>query len=99
MDLISELTWFLNAIADDRRIGPVHISLFVAIVKEWSKNNYKSPLIILPNELMQLSKISGRTTYYKILKELHEYGYIHYNPSHNSFKGSVIYFRGVHYNK
>jgi len=93
MDLISELTWFLSAVNNDQRIGPVHISLFVVIVKEWTKNNCKSPLFIPTSDLMHLSKISARTTYYKTLKELHEYGYILYNPSHNSFKGSLIYLR------
>lgn len=91
MTLDTEIKWFLKIIAEDNRLGPPHISLFVAIMGEWSKNNYPNPLIILTNNLMFLSKISCRTTYYRCLKELHQYGYIKYMPSHNSLKGSSIY--------
>jgi len=89
--LETEIKWFLKIIAEDNRLGPPHISLFVAIIGEWSKNNYPNPLTILTNNLMSLSKISCRTTYYRCLKELNQYGYIKYKPSHNSFKGSFIY--------
>ena len=94
MDLANELVWFLEATREDNRISPVHISLFMAIVQQWSKNDFHNPVFVSANELMYLSKISGRATYYKSLKELNEYGYIHYKPSHNSLKGSFIYLMG-----
>ncbi len=94
MALRDELFWFLNAIREDNRISPVHISLFIAVVQQWNKNNWQNPVGILTRELMQLSKISGRATYYRALKELHEYGYIKYVPSHNKLTGSFIYLIG-----
>ena len=89
--LSNELSWFLNAIREDSRISPVHISLFMAIMQLWSKNNHRNPISILTRELMSLSKISGRATYYKSLRELHEYGYIRYKPSHDCLTGTFIY--------
>jgi hypothetical protein len=92
--LSSELFCFLEAIREDSRISPVHISLFIAIMQQCNKNNWQNPICILPRELMELSKISGRATYYKALKELHEYGYVRYKPSHDCLTGSFIYLTG-----
>src|SRR5690242_2080048 len=88
--LANELLHFFDAVREDSRIGPVHISLFIAIVRQWNKNNCQNPVCISTREIMSLSKISGRATYYKSLKELHEYGYIKYKPSHDCLTGSFV---------
>jgi hypothetical protein len=89
--LLPELTEFFLSIREDPRIGPVHISLFMAIVQHWTKNNCKNPICVFGKELMDLAKISGVATYHKAIRELHEYGYIKYEPSYNRFLRSRIY--------
>lgn len=91
MQLIPELTGFLTAIREDNRISPVHISLFMAIVQHWDESNCQSPICIFSRDLMQLAKISGVATYHRSMRELHEYGYISYEPSYNHFSGSLVY--------
>ena len=93
MMLLPEVMEFFVAIRDDSRIGPVHISLFMAIVQHWNKNNCNDPICVFGKELMELAKISGVATYHKSIKELHEYGYIIYEPSFNQFCGSFIYIQ------
>lgn len=44
---IPELNGFLIAIRDDNRIGPMHVSLFLAIIQCWDNNNCKNPICIL----------------------------------------------------
>ena len=39
---------------------------------------------------MQQSKIGSKSTYHRCLKELDNYGYIEYSPSHNPYRGSKI---------
>jgi hypothetical protein len=39
---------------------------------------------------MRISKISSKATYHKCLKNLHNLGYINYEPSYNPFKGSHV---------
>lgn len=39
---------------------------------------------------MKLSKIGSKSTYHKCVKELDNYKYLIYYPSHNPFKGSKI---------
>ena len=89
----SEVNKFFTAIRDDCRISPVHISLFMAVVQHWNDNNRKNPICVFSKDLMRLAKISGVATYHKSIKELHEYGYIIYEPSFNQFCGSLIYIQ------
>ena len=39
---------------------------------------------------MRISKISSKATYHKCLRNLHDSGYINYQPSYNPFKGSHV---------
>ena len=89
--LLPELTAFFRRIRDDSRIGPVHISLFMAIIQFWKENDYKSPICVFGHQLMSLAKISGVATYHKSIHQLEEYGYIRYEPSYDRFVGSSIY--------
>lgn len=82
---------FVHYSAADGRISPAHVSLYLALFSIWWKNNSQNPITLLRNEIMQLAKISGRTTYQKCIQELHDYGYIQYEPSFNPFLGSLVY--------
>ena len=87
---IPELENFFTAIKEDSRISPVHISLFMAIMQHWNNGNRKNLVRVFSKDLMRLAKISGVATYHRSIKELHEYGYIMYEPSYNHSVGSLI---------
>ena len=89
--MLPELNNFLVAIRDDNRISAVHISLFIAIIQCWDNNNCNNPISVFSHDLMPLAKISGLATYHKSIKELHEYGYIKYQPSFDHYTKSLIY--------
>jgi len=78
MHLTSVFSDFFISIREDPRIGPLHISLFMAIIQYWHENNYVSPICVFRKELMRIAKISGVATYHRIMNQLHEYGYIKY---------------------
>ncbi|MBN8876822.1 MAG: hypothetical protein J0I32_04695 [Sphingobacteriales bacterium] len=90
MEAIQHLRGFFEAIAEDPRITPTHISLYCALFHYWLQKGCVNPVTIIRNEVMNVSKISGRTTYQKYIQELQEYGYIKYEPSFNHFLGSLI---------
>ncbi|CAN5580530.1 transcriptional regulator [soil metagenome] len=46
---------------------------------------------------MEISKISGKATYHKVIRELHNFGYIKYEPSFNYFRGSLVYMFNFRY--
>ncbi|MEJ0080904.1 MAG: hypothetical protein WDM78_08150 [Puia sp.] len=91
MQIIDHLYHFMNGILEDPRIGPTHISLYVAILTNFRNQSLNDPISVFSRNLMKQSKIAGNGTYYKCLTDLKAAGYIHYIPSSNPFLGSLIY--------
>ncbi|HVT86691.1 MAG TPA: hypothetical protein VHD35_15915 [Chitinophagaceae bacterium] len=91
MNYIKHLTGFFDLVVKDERLNPTHISLYVALFQYWNVNRFKNPISISRSETMKVSKISAKGTYHKCMKELHEYGYIKYDPSYNPFRGSLVH--------
>ena len=76
-----EGTLFYVNMRDDHRIGPVHISLFIALVTEAGLLIDYS-FVVRRDALMRFAKIQSRVTYNRCMRELHAYGYIVYRPSY-----------------
>jgi hypothetical protein len=79
-----------NSMDEDPRIGPVHLSLFLGIIRTWEENHFKNPISSFSWELMAKAKISGGATYFRVIRELHQYGYIQYTPSYDHGCGSQL---------
>lgn len=75
------LAAFCSLIADDMRIMPTHISMYVALWHAWQQNGSEGPVLIDKAMLMRAAKISARQTYHDALRSLHAFGYIRYEPS------------------
>lgn len=91
MDSNSILSGFMETVCEDPRIGPSHISLFIAILYCSKIQDHQMPLSIYSKDLMRLAKISGMATYRKCMRDLSELGYIQYIPSYNPIRGSQVY--------
>jgi hypothetical protein len=78
----------------DERIKPVHISLFTALFISWQANGFQNPFSVSRARLMRFSKIASIATYHKCLRQLNEYGYIHYVPSYHPTIGSMVHWPG-----
>jgi hypothetical protein len=91
MDSHSTLYGFMDRVGEDHRIGPTHISLFLAILYFYRKQEYQLPIYVYRKELMKQAKISADGTYHKGMRELKAYGYIGYVPSYNPALGSLVY--------
>ncbi len=90
MNYIKHLTGFFEKVAIDKTLNPTHVSLYIALFQFWNCNRFKNPISINRDEVMRISKISSKATYHKCLKNLHNLGYINYEPSYNPFKGSHV---------
>lgn len=82
---------FLCAVVDDPRLGPLHVSLYAAILHFYNAQEECAPVSVFSKQLMQHAKISSHDTYARYMRELHAYGYIYYVPSFNPYLGSLIY--------
>lgn len=94
--IVKELSLFYEAIKGDHRIGPTHISLYMAIFQLYNLTSFSNPVMITRAKIMEQAKISGLATYHKCIRELHEYGYIQYVPSYNpSISSQVFLFPSI----
>lgn len=90
-DFNSAINDFLDVVIEDPRMGPLHISLYVAILHFYSEQQGQTPVSVFGKQLMKQAKISSHDTYHRYIRELHQYGYVHYIPSYNPLLGSLIY--------
>lgn len=91
MNYIKHLSGFFSKIVHDTDLNPTHVSLYMALFQSWNINRFQNPISITRNEVMRISKIFSKATYHKCVNELHQKGYINYVPSHNPFKGSLVW--------
>ncbi len=91
MNYIKHLTGFFERVMKDERLNPTHISLYVSLFQFWNVQRFNNPISISRNEVMQVSKICAKATYHKCMKDLHNFGYLRYDPSFNPFRGSLVH--------
>jgi hypothetical protein len=72
---------FMEEVREDSRISPVHISLYMAILQRWAAQGGDGPVSFKARLLMPAAKIGGRTLFCRTIRQLHEYGYLRYEPS------------------
>ena len=80
---------YLNLV-QDKRITVWHISMYTAVLSIYLNNGF-NPIPVTRRTLMQLTHIRSIVTYHKCLKELQEWGYIHYVPSYNGYFKSRVF--------
>ena len=91
MNYIKLLAGFFEKVADDDRLNPTHVSMYMAIFQFWNINHFQNPISISRGQVMRVSKIASNATYHKCMKQLHEFGYLEYFPSFNPYKGSLVH--------
>jgi replication initiation and membrane attachment protein DnaB len=91
MGEIKELTSFYEAILDDPRIGPTHISLYMALFQLYNVNGLENPVEINRHQVMRVAKINGIATYHKCIQNLEDFGYIRYRSSFNPAIKSQVF--------
>ncbi len=79
-----------DQIEKDERMMPSHIAIYIVLLNLWSKESFQNPMNITRREILSAGKVKSKATYHKCMKELHEYGYIKYDPTYDPFKGSSI---------
>lgn len=91
MNYIKHLSSYFSLVASDHTLNPTHISLYIAIFQFWNLNRFQNPISITRDEVMRISKIGSKATYHKCMRELHNKGYVIYEPSYNPFRGSMVH--------
>ncbi len=90
MNYIKHINAVLHSFAQDVRIVPRHISLFLALFYLWNKLKFINPIHFDRNELMRQGKIGSVNTFIKTMKELNTMGYLRYQPSQSAYRLSSV---------
>ncbi len=94
MKLADPVEYFLKKAADDHRLLPSHISLFMAMFYYSADEDPKSFFKVSRKNLMRFSRIKSFATYHKCIRELVGFGYIIYQPSYDPYRASMVSFTG-----
>ena len=95
MERVKELSNFYRAISVDHRIGPLHISLYMALFQLYNMNEFCNPVQMTRASVMKMAKIQGLATYHACMRYLNDSGYIEYKPSFNPAISSQVYLLKV----
>ncbi len=90
MNLEAHLLGFFHKIEADAKINPTQICVYIALLSECTRHQGVNPFPIQRSRIMNMSKISSRSTFSKSMKELHRSGYIKYVPSQNPDVSSMV---------
>lgn len=88
-----EIVTFLERAREDPRIGPLHISVYMAILYSRERQGAAGPVFVSARRLMPLAKIRGYGPYHRAIRQLHAYGYLHYEPSFDGRYPSRVWLR------
>jgi hypothetical protein len=83
---------FFDTVADDPRVLPSHIVLYLGLVNVWQHQECPEEFEIVSADLMRMVKLS-RETFRRRLVELKSFGYIGYEAAGNQFAKAAIRFR------
>jgi len=89
MKLATQADQFLYKAANDDRLLPSHISLYMAMFY-YSPGKPGDHFQVSRKKLMRFSRIKSVATYHKCIKELVAYGYIDYQPSYDPYRASKV---------
>lgn len=84
---------FFAASSEDGRMGPTHVSLYMALLHLWTEGGSRNPIVITRERVMKAARVRARGTYHRCMRELHGYGYIRYLPSSHPSSGSTVYLQ------
>jgi len=86
---------FFQKASIDARISIAHIGLYVTLLQNWKEDELAQPKLISALMIMPKAKISSTATYHRLIRELHEYGFIQYEPSYYKGFGSRVKLKDV----
>ncbi len=89
MEVADIFSRFMDMARDDPRIGPSHISVFMAILYFY-RQQQANPLHVTRREIMNQAKISSLVTYSKCIRQLSDGRYIKYQVSFVNLRGCLI---------
>ena len=90
MNYIKQLNAVFQVFYFDQRLNNSHIGLYMALFFYWNLHHFANSFYANRKELMALSKIGSRSTYHRLILDLHTWGYIRYFPSKSPNQKTMV---------
>lgn len=90
MEDSSMLDRFFVAIRRDPCISTAHISIYMALVFYARNQPIQAPIHVFSQQIIDICKISSRSTYYRCIRDLADFGYVDYTPVFSKHRPSVV---------
>ncbi len=90
MEAISFVNQFFTAIRRDPCISTTHISIYMALVHYGKDQPAAAPIYVYSQQIIDICKLSSRSTYYRCMHDLHAFGYLQYSPVFKRNKPSQV---------
>ena len=90
MNYIKQLNAVFPMFYNDKRMNNSHIGLYMALFFYWNLHRFEEYFFAHRKELMAMAKIGSRSTYHRLIKDLHDWAYIEYLPSRNPNRKTMV---------
>ncbi len=90
MNYLRHTNGFFERLGRDKRLSSCHISLYLALFRQWNVCRFASRFVVSRSETMEMARIGSANTYVRCMKELSDWCYIHYKASSNLHCGSIV---------
>lgn len=90
VNYIIQLNAVFERFNNEDTIKQGHITLYLAFFQKWNRSFFPKIITINRQFIMESSKIKSKTTYHNYLKDLNDWGYLHYYPSYHPSRGSKV---------
>lgn len=90
MNYIKQLNAVFQVFYCDQRLNNSHIGLYMALFFYWNLHHFEKSFYANRKELMVLSKIGSRSTYHRLIQDLHNWGYLRYFPSKSPNQKTMV---------
>ncbi len=90
MNYVKHLNHWFEELRLNNEAKPTHVSLYFGLFQMWNANRFPEKFVINRYEMMVMTKIGSKTTYSKMMQDLHKWGWINYLPSQSKYGLSTI---------
>lgn len=90
MNYIIHLNKVMEQFHNDTRVTPRHISLYFTLFRQWNLLHFPSWISVQRKSLMKASSIGSKSSYHRVIRDLHDWHYLVYRPSYSPQGGSKV---------
>jgi len=84
---------FFELAEEDPRVKPGHLGLYTALLAACIRAGSTNPFSISRSSIMRQAKMSSRSTYNQMMRDLMQFGFIRYLPAQNGLSLSIVLLR------